>query len=273
MGAELFRGDGLEDSSLTLLSFAIMAAMLLAREAGYRLGVWRAKRCDSSDEGVSVLVGSLLGLMSFVLAINLSASTTRLEDRRDATLAEVNAISTAWLHARAMDERHGEAIAGLLEDYLAARRAFAAAPGGSAEIAEAAAVTSRLQTEIWGEATALLNARAEPRTVALANSLTAVFDSTTAQTLAIETNLPARLVWLLTISSGLAIGGLGLYLGILGKPRTGLSIIIVLLWSGIMTLILDVGSARIGTINTDLRPYDWTAEGFNAHPPAGPAAG
>ncbi|GAA0307941.1 hypothetical protein [Rhodovulum strictum] len=259
--------EGLENSDLTLLGLIIMAGMMLAREAGYRLGRWRARHREKPDDGLSVLVGSLLGLMSFVLAINLSTSITRFEDRRHATLNEVTAISTAWLQGRAVAESEGQQIARLLERYLAERRAFADAPQGSPEVAAAAAATSILQAAIWTEVTALLRARTDPQTVGLSAALTTTFDNTTAQVLAIETGLPRRLVWLLVIASALAISALGLYLGVLGHPRLVLSLVIVTVWSGIMVLILDVSTARIGRLNTDLRLYDWTAESFAAFPP------
>jgi len=52
---------------------------------------------DTPREGVGVLVGSLLGLLAFVLALTLSFASERFNERRLGTLAETNAIGTAWL--------------------------------------------------------------------------------------------------------------------------------------------------------------------------------
>lgn len=248
-----------DDLSLTGFGIALVVVMLIARAIGYRLGRARGER---PDEGVGVLIGGLLGLMSFVLAFNLSTSTTRLEDRRSAGLEEATAIGTAWLQARAVSEAQGQSIAVKLESYLAARRTFAAAESDTPESRNAEAATAQLQASIWSEMSALLAARPDPQTVSLANALTHSFDMSTAQTFALESGLPPRLVWLLLISSILAIGGLGFYLGLIGKPHLALSLLLALLWSGVMTLIIDLGMPRVGTINVDLRPYQWTAESF-----------
>lgn len=248
--------------NLTTLGLVLFLGMMLAREAGYRLGLSRRHHSEKPDEGVAVLIGGLLGLMSFVLAFNLSTSTTRLEDRRHAALEEATAISTAWLQAQALADNAGSAIAGMLEQYLSARRDFALYAEGSPQTEAAVRATARLQVEIWKRMSVVLAARPDPQAVSLANALTHTFDMTTFQTLAISTGLPARLVWLLLISSALAICGLGYYLGLMGRPRLGLSVVLALLWSGVTTLIIDLGSPRIGMINTDVRPYDWTEQGF-----------
>lgn len=256
--------EGVVEWGFTVFGIVMIVVMMLAREVGYRLGRSRSASAERPDEGVAVLVGGLLGLMSFVLAFNLSTSTTRLEDRRSTTLAEATAISTAWLQSRAVREVQGRAIADMLEEYLAARRTYAMARSASPENQAAVASTARLQAAIWAEMTTLLAQRSDPQTVSLANALTHAFDTTTAQTFAISTGLPPRLIWLLLISSALAISSLGYYLGLIGKPRLALSLVLALLWSGVMALILDLSMPRVGTVNTDLRPYDWTAEGFAA---------
>lgn len=248
-----------DDLTLTFFGIALVAAMMIARAIGYRLGRTPGEK---PDEGVGVLIGSLLSLMSFVLAFNLSTSTTRLEERRSAGLEEATAIGTAWLQARAVGDVQGQAIAANLEIYLSARRSFAAFESDTPESKKAEELTAQLQSSIWSEMTTLLATRPDPQTVSLANALTHSFDMSTAQTFALESGLPPRLLWMLLISSILAIGGLGFYLGLIGKPHLSLSLLLALLWSGSMTLIIDLGMPRVGTINVDLRPYDWTAESF-----------
>lgn len=64
------------DQNLTLFALALVAVMMLARAVGYRLG---ARRAEKPDEGRTILIGGILGLMSFVLAFNLSTATSRLD--------------------------------------------------------------------------------------------------------------------------------------------------------------------------------------------------
>ena len=75
-----------------LLFFLVMVAgLLITLEVGRVFG--RRRRAtigEGADEGASLVVGSLLGLMAFVLALNLSNATSRYEMRLNATLDEVN---------------------------------------------------------------------------------------------------------------------------------------------------------------------------------------
>jgi hypothetical protein len=48
------------------------------------------------------VVGGMLSLLAFVLALTLSFANTRFSERVEGTLAEANAIGTAWLRAEAI---------------------------------------------------------------------------------------------------------------------------------------------------------------------------
>ena len=74
------------------------------------------------------MVGGLLGLLAFVLALTLSFGSARFEERRQGTLAEANAIGTAWLRAEATGHPRGSEIARLLEDYGRLRKDYLQAP-------------------------------------------------------------------------------------------------------------------------------------------------
>lgn len=80
---------------------------------------------------MGVVVGSMRGLLAFVLALTLSFASTRFHERQTGTLAEANAIGTAWLRAKAMSHVRGGAIAHLLEEYARIRRDFVRARAGS----------------------------------------------------------------------------------------------------------------------------------------------
>src|SRR4029453_8268218 len=69
-------------------------------EVGFRLGVWWQAREPGEQEGpTDMLVGSLLGLMAFVLAITLGLATDRHDARRGLVVDEANAIATAYQRA------------------------------------------------------------------------------------------------------------------------------------------------------------------------------
>src|SRR4051794_31705965 len=99
----------------------LLVLQLLARELGYLAGRRFKARSEGTPEGIGVIVGSMLALLAFVLALTLSFASTRYTERQDGTLAEANAIGTAWLRADAIGDPRGIEIAGLLEKYTRVR--------------------------------------------------------------------------------------------------------------------------------------------------------
>ncbi|NUS69353.1 MAG: hypothetical protein HOQ41_13430, partial [Ensifer adhaerens] len=89
-------------AEVSILAFAavLLIIQLAAHEIGYRFGVRSKERAGGQIENVGVVVAGMLGLLAFVLALTLSFSTTRFTERRQGTLAEANAIGTAWLRAK-----------------------------------------------------------------------------------------------------------------------------------------------------------------------------
>ncbi len=86
----------------SLLAFGVLlfVLQLVAHEIGYRVGLWFAARQGAQTENVGVVVGGMLGLLAFVLALTLSFANTGFSERRAGTLAEANAISTGMAACR-----------------------------------------------------------------------------------------------------------------------------------------------------------------------------
>ena len=69
------------------VAFAILALILY--EFGYRFGLWWQRRTPDEKEGpTGMLVGSLLALMAFLLAITMGMASDRFDARRGFVLAE-----------------------------------------------------------------------------------------------------------------------------------------------------------------------------------------
>jgi len=68
-------------ASFSVLAFAgvLFAVQALAREVGYAFGRRAAKQADAAPEGVGILVGGMLGLLAFVLALTLSFASARFQ--------------------------------------------------------------------------------------------------------------------------------------------------------------------------------------------------
>jgi len=260
-------------AAATWLGFGalLLVAQLLAREIGYWLGRKRGDAAKNEQEAVGLLVGGMLGVLGFVLALTLSFASARYAERRDGTLAEANAIGTAWLRAEALGHPRSFEIARLMQDYAAERLAYLQASRDSTLAAPVIQRTGALQTEIWGHMSALVRERTDPATVSLMSALNEAFDASTSERFAFEARLPAQLIWLLLVMALIAIAALGYQLGLRGAgPLRGPSVLLIVMWTVIMLTILDLAAPRVGTIRTSDSALVWTMQGFQPRIPVPP---
>lgn len=253
-----------ELASWNLLAFCLflLFLQLAAREGGYAIGVERARRKEEKDEGVSLVVSSILALTVFVMAFNLSLSVSRNDERRGGSLNEANAIGTAWLQAKAIDHPRAAAIASLVEAYARQRIDFVLADFGSDRIAATNTASSALQTEIWGHVSVLVREQPGPLTTSLMNALNTTFDASTAMRFAMDYRLPPQLAWLLLLLNLASMAVLGYQFGLQGKRHPVMATVMSILWTGVLVGILDIGSPRLGLIRTDVKAFEWTLQGF-----------
>lgn len=136
------------------------------------------------------------------------------------------------------------------------------APPDRAGIAEINARTAAAQEAMWASLSRLVERRQDAVVGLLMGALNEVFDAATVQRQAHASRLPRELVGLLFGMTLLAIGVIGYQFGLRGRRHAVLSAILLLTWTGSLTLIADLSSARVGDLRTNPAVYDWTAEGM-----------
>ena len=250
----------------SFLAFAMLlfATQFLVHQIGYWFGRRKKASGESPAEGVGAVVGSILGLLAFVLALTLSYASTRFGERRQGALAEANAIGTAWLRAQAIGHPRGAEIAHLLEQYIETRKEFVRAGRNRVVLDELNRRTNELQSKIWGNVAAIVRQRPDPISGALMASLNDTFDMTTAERFAYERTLPPQIFWLLIIMSLTGMAALGYQLGLRASPVRMLVAFLMLMWTLVIVDILDLASARLGSFRTDPVAYEWTIQGFKS---------
>ena len=258
--------------------FAFAALLLiglgLAHELGLRLGTRAANRGKAVPDGVGVIAGGLLGLLAFVLALTLTFANGRFAERRVGTLAEANAIGTAWTRAQAIGHPRGVEIARLLEEYARLRLEFAEAGRDTARLGEITAKTNRLQSQMAGHAAVIVREQPNPVSTSLLSALNETFDAATAERFAFALRLPTQIFWLLISLGGLSACVLGYQFGLKRSPLRVLAGLLLLTWTVVIVTILDLASPRIGAFRTSAEVYRWTLQGFEGGfqiPPLPPA--
>src|SRR3954463_2144187 len=99
------------------LALVILAAVGTAVVAGHAGGRYLRGHSGTLREPFGVLQGALLGVVGLILAFGLSLAVGRYEDRRAATVAEANALGTAYLRAQLIAEPARSVSLDLLRRY------------------------------------------------------------------------------------------------------------------------------------------------------------
>ncbi|MEP9352800.1 hypothetical protein ABLE93_04275 [Xanthobacter sp. KR7-65] len=254
--------------ALTIAEFSMAAfgfLLFIAQLAAHRIGLWIGARhaaCQPNPEAVGVVVGGMLGLLAFVLALTLSFANSRFTEHRQGGLEEANAIGTAWLRAKAVGGPRGEAIAQLLGEYGQLRADFVKADRDQTLIDALNQRSGVLQGQMWGHVTAIVREQPNPVTSALMTALNDTFDAGTKERFAYHITLPPQLFWLLMGLTLLSMGCLGYQFGLKHRSFPVLVLILTLMWTWVIVEILDLASARLGSIRTGSAVYDWTLQGF-----------
>jgi len=263
--------SALADRGLVPLGALLLALLLLSNEIGYRLGRWRASLVPGKDEAnLGMLTAGMLGLLAFTLSLTISIAEQRYEARRDLMVTEANAIGTAWLRAGLLRGDAGPELRKLLEDYTRLRLDYVQATPDVAREAAMNATTGTAQTRIWELAQTAATRDPTPIMASVLAALNEVFDAALAQRFAFESRVPAHIQLLLLVGSILAVGAVGVQLGIGPQRHLVLCGLLMVMWTGGMLLIIDLNRPREGNIKVDASPLIWTLQGFGTAAPAAP---
>ncbi len=256
--------DWYAGQSLVPVFIGIFVCLILASEIGYQTGRWSERRHPHKDRevsGIGSITTGMFALLAFCLGLTISIAQDRYEARRDLVVHEANAIGTAWLRAKLADGDEGPAIRTAVEEYAKVRLDYVVAESRDAE-APFISRTSALQNEIWKDVQTLARRAPSPMTASLVASLNDMFDASLSQRFAFDSRVPGHLPLMLFGGALLAIGAMGFSLGLTGTRQAVLLWLMLLMWTGGMVLIIDLSRPRVGLVQIDPAPLEWTIQGF-----------
>ena len=112
----------LDPLPIWLLFVVFVLLSLLCYELAFRFGRWWQERQPGEQEGpTDTLVGALLALMAFLLAVTMSMASDRFDTRRGLVLEDANAIGTVYLQADYLPVPQDEQMKALLREYAPLR--------------------------------------------------------------------------------------------------------------------------------------------------------
>jgi hypothetical protein len=225
---------------------ATVVLILLAVEAGFRVGRWRQRRAEPERETpVGAIVAASLGLLAFLLAFTFGMAASRFEIRRALVLDEANAIGTTYLRAALLPEPHRTEIRTLLRDYVDLRLE-SVQPG---MIVPALARSEELQGRLWTQAVIVGEKNPTPITGLFIQSLNEVIDLHAKRvTMGLRNRIPVTIWGALYFTAILTMAGVGYHAGLTSTTRTLVVLALVVTFSGILWLIADLDRPQEGLL-------------------------
>jgi hypothetical protein len=233
--------------SLSVPAFVVLfaGASLACYEVGFRVGRWWQDREPGEQEGpTGVIVGGLLGLMAFLLAVTMGMASDRFDNRRGLVLEEANSIQAAYLQADYLPQPQRDELKALLRQYLPLH----IATDDPVQLAANIQQSHVLQQRMWAiEAAVAESGYLSDLMSSLGDTLTELVNvSETRVVGALYTRVPETVLWLLIGGSVLSLGMLGYSAG-LSRRRSILSAVILILALGAVTaLVIDLDSPQEG---------------------------
>jgi len=218
----------------------------LALEGGFRFGKWRHNRATEEKEGpVNAMVGSILGLLAFLLAFTFSMAATRFDARRQAILTEATAIGTAYLRSRLLAEPQRTETARLLREYVDVR----ARTVTEGNVAESVARSTELQELLWSEAVKAAENKSTPAGMA-GFFILSLNETIAVHAIRVQTGLRSRIpsiIWTGLLSLALlAMASVGYQAGLAAMRRSPVMLGMVLAFAGVLFLIADLDRGQEG---------------------------
>lgn len=242
------------DSLPIMMVFVAFAILTLAcYEIGFRIGRWYQERTPGEQEGpTGMLVGSILALLAFLLAVTMGMASDRFDARRANVLAEANDIGTTYLRAGYLPEPASSQIRELLREYVPLRIVVTDADDVQADIARSV----EIQNQIWAIAEGIARTTDKGDLVALfIESLNDTIDiHETRITAGLYARVPETVLLLLIGGSALSLGMVGYSAG-LTKRRSLLSAVVLILALGaVIMIVVDLDRPREGFIQVSQQP-------------------
>jgi hypothetical protein len=227
-----------------LALFAIIT--LACYEIGFRIGRWWQDRMPGEQEGpTDVLVGSLLALMAFMLAVTMGMASDRFDTRRGNVLAEANAIGSVYLQADYLPEPAADQLKELVREYLPLRIV-----DDPSQISQSIGRSVALQAQMWAlEAEAARSGHSPDLVSALGDSLSQLVAISETRIVAGRySRVPETVVLLLLVGSALSLGMVG-YMAGLKRRRSVLSAVVMVVALGVvLTIVIDLDRPAEGLI-------------------------
>jgi hypothetical protein len=181
------------------MSLAVLVGMVAFQLLGRRYGEQRQAHAQGS--GPAAIEAAVFALLGLLVAFSFSGSETRLQNRRELIVREVNAIGTAYLRLDLLPAADRPDLKEDLRGYVDARVAFYARLLDLDSARQERVRTEALQQRIWARAVASASRTDMRAALILLPALNEMFDVTTAREAALHMHIPLAIFVFLAVLS------------------------------------------------------------------------
>ena len=223
-----------------ILFAATVLVVTMAIVLGYRVGNTHHEEAKKDKEKITSLnVGSLLGLLAFILVFTFGIVYSRYDSKKGLVREEANLIRTAWLRADFLPEQDRSKTEILLWKYVDLRL-DAVRIKDPVKVHDVLKESDRIQHQIWG--TAVMNARVDMNSDVAALYIESLNEMINQQALRVAVGLQARIptaIWLLLyLLVILGMFGVGYQVSISGSSRKSWTTPVMILTFSLMILLI-----------------------------------
>ena len=245
-----------------LIAGVLLLSLLAATEAGFYFGRRAKSRIEEKTKSqISVIQGSVLGVLGLLLGFTISMAVSRYEMRKQLVLEEANAIGTSYLRTTLLPEPDRSYIAGRLRHYLDLRLQYSRAGDDVSTLKNVNAVRAareqiaRLQNDFWTRAASRAQTDANPVTTGLVlQSLNQVIDLDAARWMALNNHVPETVVYVNALVALLGATLVGYSIGLVGRRHLFSVVLLSLAITVTLVVIIDLDRARQGLIVVTQQP-------------------
>lgn len=177
---------------------ALLIGMVACLEIGWRLGKRRRARDPGAETGVGPLEGAVFALFGLLLAFTFSGAAGRFDERRDRTLQEANAVSTAYQRLDLLPASRQPVLRALFRDYVEARIVAYQRGADLQAVGLEHRRTVALQDQIWRMSIAAADETGNAAVMSLVvQSLGEMFDITTTRLAELSKHPPTTIFGML----------------------------------------------------------------------------
>jgi hypothetical protein len=241
------------DSLPIVLVFVVFALFtMLCYEAGFRLGRWWQERTPGEQEGpTGMLVGSILALLAFLLAVTMGMASDRFDARRALVLTEANDIGTTYLRAGYLPEPASSQVRELLRQYVPTRITLTDSDDLAGDIAR----STEIQNKIWAITEDVARNNGSDVVALFVESVNDTIDDHESRVTArIYSRVPETVLLLLVGGAALSLGMVGYSAGLTRRRSLLSAVVLVLALGAVIMIVVDLDRPREGFIQVSQQP-------------------